>query len=60
MGIIYHEVALNLGFFSKEFKGFAQKSYDILTEFVEKIEPDLQLFILSYLASALSLVASKK
>lgn len=60
LGIIYHEVALNLGFFSKEFKGFAQKSYDILSEFAQKTQPELQPFILSYRASALSLVASEK
>lgn len=60
LGIIYHEVALNLGFFSKEFKGFAQKSYDILSEFAQKTQPELQPFILSYRVSALSLVASEK
>ena len=30
LGIIYHEVALNLGFFNKHYKGYAQKSLTIL------------------------------
>lgn len=60
LGIIYHEVALNLGFFSKEFKGFAQKSYDTLSEFVGRTEAELQPFVVSYRASALSLMASEK
>jgi hypothetical protein len=35
-GIIYHETALNLGFLSKtEYKGYAKKSYDILTEMTQ-------------------------
>ena len=61
LGIIYHEVALNLGFFSKQYKGYAQKSLTILsecevnTETPEALEP----FILSYEASAMALVAAE-
>ena len=61
LGIIYHEVALNLGFFSKQYKGYAQKSLTILsecevnTETPEALEP----FILSYEASAMALVAGE-
>ena len=61
LGIIYHEVALNLGFFSKQYKGYAQKSLTILsecevnTETPEALEP----FILSYKASAMALVAGE-
>ena len=61
LGIIYHEVALNLGFFSKQYKGYAQKSLTILsecevnTETPEALEP----FILSYEASAITLVAGE-
>ena len=39
LGIIYHETALNLSFFSKtDYKGYAQKSFDILTELFTSIE----------------------
>ncbi|WP_304290012.1 hypothetical protein, partial [Capnocytophaga leadbetteri] len=54
-------VALNLGFFSKQYKGYAQKSLTILsecevnTETPEALEP----FILSYEASAMALVAGE-
>ena len=62
LGIIYHETALNLTFFSKtEYKGYAQKSYDILTELSEtsSISPELLPFISSYRASTLSLVSAE-
>lgn len=62
LGIIYHETALNLSFLSKtEFKGYAKKSYEILTKlsvspgFTKELDP----FVVSYSASALSLVAAE-
>ena len=62
LGIIYHETALNLGFFSKtEFKGYAKRSFDTLTGLF--ISPDttaeLMPFIAAYRASALSLVGAE-
>ena len=61
LGIIYHEVALNLGFFSKQYKGYAQKSLTILSECEANPEtPEaLEPFILSYEASAMALVAGE-
>lgn len=62
LGIIYHETALNLSFFSKtEFKGFAKKSYDTLTQLFESSTTTSELlpFIASYRASALSLVGAE-
>ena len=62
LGIIYHETALNLSFFSKtEFKGYAQKSYDQLTELFNSpvTTKELMPFIASYRASALSLVGAE-
>ncbi len=62
MGIIYHETALNLSFFSKtEFKGYAQKSFDVLSELfvAPATSKELMPFVASYRASALSLVAAE-
>ena len=62
LGIIYHETALNLGFFSKtEYKGYAQKSYDQLSELFNATTTTKELmpFIASYRASALSLVGAE-
>ena len=61
LGIIYHEVALNLGFFSKQYKGYAQKSFTILSECEahSKASEALLPFILSYKASAMALVAAE-
>lgn len=62
LGIIYHETALNFAFFSKTtYKGYAKKSYDILTELAETASttPELLPFISSYRASALSLVSAE-
>lgn len=62
LGIIYHEIALNLSFFSKsQYKGYAKKSFEILTELFnnEKIEVELLPFVSSYRASALSLVGAE-
>jgi len=62
LGIIYHETALNLGFLSKTaFKGYSQKSYDVLTELYidAKTTTELLPFITSYRASALSLIAGE-
>ena len=61
-GIIYHETALNLGFLSKtEYKGYAKKSYDILTEMTEnkQITRELMPFVSSYRASAIALVGAE-
>ncbi|MFN3848082.1 MAG: hypothetical protein ACK4NY_01580 [Spirosomataceae bacterium] len=62
LGVIYHETALNLSFFSKtEFKGYAKKSFDVLTEQFNsgKTSKELLPFIASYRASALSLVGAE-
>jgi len=62
LGIIYHETALNLSFFSKtEFKGYARKSFDTLTELFNSpnTSKELMPFIASYRASALSLVGAE-
>jgi hypothetical protein len=62
LGIIYHETSLNLSFLSKsEFKGYAKKSFDILSELFNShiTSKDLLPFIASYRASALSLVGAE-
>jgi len=62
LGIIYHETSLTLGFLSKTvFKGYSQRSYDILTELLLDAATTKELlpFISSYQASALSLVAGE-
>ena len=62
LGIIYHETALNLSFFSKtEFKGYAKKSFDTLSELFNSSNTAKELlpFIASYRASALSLVSAE-
>jgi tetratricopeptide (TPR) repeat protein len=62
LGIIYHETALNLSFFSKtEFKGYAKKSFDILSELFHSPNTAKELlpFIASYRASALSLAGAE-
>ena len=62
LGIIYHETALNLSFFSKtEYKGYAKKSFDILSELFNSPDTakELMPFVASYRASALSLVGAE-
>jgi len=62
LGIIYHETALNLSFFSKtEFKGYAKKSFDTLSELFNSPNTTKEFlpFIASYRASALSLVGAE-
>ena len=62
LGIIYHETALNLSFFSKtEYKGYAKKSFDQLSDLFNspKKTKELMPFIASYSASALSLVGAE-
>jgi tetratricopeptide (TPR) repeat protein len=62
LGIIYHETALNLSFFSKtEFKGYGKKSFDTLSELFNSPNTIKELlpFIASYRASALSLVGAE-
>jgi len=62
LGIVYHETALNLSFFSKtEYKGYAQKSYDLLSGIFSAPTTTRALlpFIASYRASALSLVGAE-
>jgi hypothetical protein len=62
LGIIYHETALNLTFLSKSsYKGYAKKSFDILTVLFESqtITKELMPFIASHRASALSLVGGE-
>ena len=62
LGIIYHEVALNLAFLSKtEYKGYAKKSFDTLSEVFNPAQVPIELmpFIASYRASALSLMSAE-
>ena len=62
LGIIYHETALNLSFFSKtDYKGYARKSFDVLTEIFDSpnTTKELMPFIAAYRASALSLVGAE-
>ena len=62
LGIIYHETALNLSFFSKtEYKGYAQKSFEQLSELFNspKTTKELMPFVASFRASALSLVGAE-
>ena len=62
LGIIYHETALNLSFFSKtEYKGYAKKSFDQLSDLFKSpaTTKELMPFIVSYRASALSLVGAE-
>jgi tetratricopeptide (TPR) repeat protein len=62
LGIIYHETALNLSFFSKtEYKGYAKKSFDTLTEMLNAPNTTKELlpFIASFRASAISLVGAE-
>ena len=62
LGIIYHETALNLSFFSKtEYKGYAKKSFDELSDLFNSPSTTQALmpFIASYRASALSLVGAE-
>ncbi len=62
LGIIYHETALNLSFFSKtEYKGYAKKSFDQLSDLFNSpsTTQELMPFISSYRASALSLVGAE-
>jgi tetratricopeptide (TPR) repeat protein len=62
LAIIYHETALNLTFLSKSsYKGYAKKSFDILTVLFESETTTKELlpFIASHRASALSLVGGE-
>ncbi|MFW0716855.1 hypothetical protein ACN1CD_13385 [Pedobacter sp. N23S346] len=62
LGIIYHETALNLSFFSKnEYKGYAQKSFDQLSNLFNSsiTNQELMPYITSYRASALALVGAE-
>ncbi len=62
LGLIYHETALNLSFLSKtSYKGYAKKSYDILTSLSLSPTTRSAYFpvINSYRASALSLVGAE-
>jgi hypothetical protein len=55
LGIIYHEVALNLSFLSRtDYKGYAKKSFDELSRLFNApaSDKDLLPFIASYRASA--------
>ena len=62
LSIIYHETALNLTFLAKStYKGYAQKSFDLLTQLETNFSttPSLLPFIASYRASALALVGGE-
>ena len=62
LGIIYHEVTLNLSFLSKtNYRGYAQKSFDLLNELATnaKTTPGLMPMVCAYRASALSLLGAE-
>ena len=61
LGIIHHEVALNLGFLhGSTYTGYATRSYDRLTELEGSIrEPGYLPFVASYRASALALMGGE-
>jgi len=62
LGIIYHEVALNLSFLnSSQYSGYAQKSFDQLSAALNTpdLTPEIKPFIVSYRASALSLISAE-
>lgn len=62
LGIVYHEMALNLSFFSGgENKGYAAKSYEILRKLSisGQAAPALLPFVASYKASALALISAE-
>ena len=62
LGIIYHETALNLSFFSKTaYKGYAKRSFDLLSDLynLQSTAKELMPFIASYRASSLSLVGAE-
>ena len=62
IGIIYHEVTLNLSFLSKTgYKGYAKKSFDQLSALYSSpsTPEELMPFVASYRASALSLVSAE-
>ena len=62
LGIIYHETALNLSFFSKTaYKGYAKQSYDLLNELANSPATTKEIlpFVAAYKASALSLVGAE-
>ena len=62
IGIMYHEIALNLSFLSKtEYKGYAKKSFDTLSVLFNSpcTTKELMPFVASYRASALSLVGAE-
>lgn len=62
LGIIYHETALNLTFLNaSQYKGYASKSYNVLSEMfnADTTTPELMPLISSYRASALSLMGAE-
>ncbi len=62
LGLIYHEVALNLTFFdkTKKYAGYAQKSVAMLTALhTKEMTPELLIYVQSYSASAMALVAAE-
>lgn len=62
LGITYHEVALNLSFFSNAgFQGYARKSFDTLDEiFTAPDTPqEMMPFVSAYRASAMALVSAE-
>ncbi len=62
LGIIYHEVALNFGFFNKVYKGYSQKALNMLNAVLAKLNNDADGFkpiVLSYKASSLSLLSGE-
>ena len=62
LGIVYHEVTLNLTFLTKTgYRGYAQKSFDLLSELANdaRTTPEAMPIIQAYRASALALVGAE-
>ena len=60
LGIVYHEVSLNL--FKEGYKGYAKRSFEILSdpELYESSPESLNPFIFSYIASSRALMGSEE
>ena len=65
IGLIYHEVALNLNRFAPKKDrrtGYAEKSFQVLSKLVAKpiLSKEIQIWILTYQASSLALLSGEK
>lgn len=62
LAIVYHEVALNFGFFDSLYKGYPKKALDLFDQVLPQLTDDLKNFkpfVLAYQASALSLLSGE-